>query len=72
MGVHIGAQKHANSFDHVFLGSSFLPQSITLMRNQHVCDVIIVMLQWKEPENWITFLKKERRLVIKMTKITKL
>ena len=45
MGVHIGAQKHANSFDHVFLSSSFLPQSITLMRNQHVCDVIIVMLQ---------------------------
>ena len=51
MGVHIGAQKHANCFDQVFLSSSFLPQSITLMRNQHDCDVLIIMLQWKEPEN---------------------
>ena len=31
------------------------------MRNQHDCDVIIVMLQWKEPENWMYFLKKERQ-----------
>jgi len=45
MGVHIGAQKHANCFDQVFLGSSFLPQLTTLMRNQHDCDIIIVMLQ---------------------------
>jgi len=51
MGVQIGAQKNANCFDQVFIGSSFLPQSTTLTRNQHVCDVIIVMLQWKEPEN---------------------
>jgi len=50
MEVHIGVQKHANCFDQVFLDSSFLPQSITL-RNQHLCDVIIVMLQWKEPKN---------------------
>jgi len=41
MEVHIGVQKHANCFDQVFLDSSFLPQSITL-RNQHLCDVIIV------------------------------
>jgi len=54
MEVHIGVQKHANCFDQVFLDSSFLPQSITL-RNQHLCDVIIVMLQWKEPKNWTTF-----------------
>ena len=49
MGVHIGAQKHANCFDQVFLGSSFLPQSATLMRNQHLCDVIIIAVQgvWK-------------------------
>jgi len=60
MGMHTGAQKHASCFDQV-LDSSFLPQSIPLMRNQHVCDVIIVMLQWKQPENWITFLKKVRR-----------
>jgi len=45
MEVHIDAQKHENCFDPVFLGLSFLPQSTTLMRNQHVCDVIIVMLQ---------------------------
>jgi len=45
MGVHIGVQKHANCFDQVFVGSSFLPQSITLMHNQHRCDVMIVMLQ---------------------------
>jgi len=25
--------------------STFIPQSITLMRNQHDCDIIIVMLQ---------------------------
>ena len=27
-----------------------------LMRNQYLCDVINVMLQmqWKEPENWIS------------------
>jgi len=61
MGMHIGTQKHANCFDQVFLGSSFLPQTTTLMRNQHDCDVIIVMLQWKEPENWMYFLKKERQ-----------
>jgi len=42
--VHIGAQKQANCSDQVFVGSSFLPQSTTLMRNQHFCDVIIVML----------------------------
>jgi len=30
MGVHIGVQKHANCFDQVFLGTSLLPQSITL------------------------------------------
>jgi len=49
MGVHIGAQKHANCFDQVFLGSSFLPQSATLMRNQHLCDVIIIAVKgvWK-------------------------
>jgi len=29
MGLHIGVQKHANCFDEVFLGTSFLPQSIT-------------------------------------------
>jgi len=29
MGIHIGIQKHANYFDQVFLGWSFLPQSIT-------------------------------------------
>jgi len=45
MGVHIGAQKHANCFDQVFLGSSFLPQSATLMRNQHLCDVIIIAVK---------------------------
>jgi len=47
MGVHIGAQKHTNCFDQVFLGSSFLPQSATttLMRNQHVCDVIIIAVK---------------------------
>jgi len=45
MGLHIGAQMHANCFNQVFLGSSLLPQSITSMRNQHICDVIIVMLQ---------------------------
>jgi len=43
--VHIGAQKHANYFDQVFLGSSFLPQSTTLMLNQHDGDVTIVMSQ---------------------------
>jgi len=43
MGVHIGAQKHANCFDQVFLGSSILSQSTSLMRNQHFFDVIIVM-----------------------------
>jgi len=32
MGVHIDAQKHANCFDQVFLSSSFLPQSITLIQ----------------------------------------
>jgi len=46
MGVHIGVHKHANCFDHIFLGTSFLPQSITL-RNQCLCGVMIVMLQWK-------------------------
>ena len=61
MGVHIGVQKHANCSDQVFLSSIFLPQSITLVRNQHDCDVIIVMLQWREPENRISFLKKERQ-----------
>ena len=60
MRVHIAQQKHANCF-HVFLGSSFLPQSTMLMRNQHDCDAMIIMLQWKEPENWISFLKKERQ-----------
>jgi len=45
MGLHIDAQKQANCFDQVFLSSSFLPQSITLMRNKHDCDVIIIMLQ---------------------------
>jgi len=55
MWVHIGTQKHANCFDQFFSGSSFLPQSTTLKRNQHLCDVIIVMLQWKEPENWKNF-----------------
>ena len=39
MGLHIGAHKHASCFDQVFLGSSFLPKSNTLMRNQHVCDL---------------------------------
>jgi len=43
MGVHIGAQKLANCFDQVFLSPSFLPQSITLMRNQHDCDVIVML-----------------------------
>ena len=60
MVVHIGAQKHANCFDEVFRGSSFLPQSTTL-RDLHDCDVIIVMLQWKESENWVSVLKKERQ-----------
>jgi len=55
MGVHTGVQKHANCFDQVFLGSSFLPQSTRLSRNQHLCDVMIVMLQRKEPKNWTTF-----------------
>jgi len=27
VGVHIGAQKHANCFGQVFSGSGFLPQS---------------------------------------------
>jgi len=45
MGVHIGAQKHANCFNQVFLGSSFLSQTTMFMRSQHVCDVIIVTLQ---------------------------
>jgi len=31
------------------------------MRNQDDYDVIIVMLQWKEPQNWIPFLKKEKQ-----------
>jgi len=44
-GAHWCTQKLANCFDQVFLSSSFLPQSITLMRNQPDCDVIIVMLQ---------------------------
>jgi len=30
MRVHIDAQKHANCFNQVFLGSSFLPQSTTV------------------------------------------
>jgi len=45
MGVDIGAQKHANCFKQAFLGSRFLRQSTTSMRNQHVCDAIIIMLQ---------------------------
>jgi len=45
MGVHIGAQKHTNCFDQAFFGSSFLPQSATLMRNQHHCDVIIIAVK---------------------------
>jgi len=39
--MHIGVQNHANCFDQVFLGSSFLPQSITLMRNQRLCDDLL-------------------------------
>jgi len=45
MGMHIGAQKHANCFNQIFLGLNFVQQSTTLMHNQHVCDVITVMLQ---------------------------
>ena len=44
MGVNIGVQKHANCLDQVFLGRSFLPQSITLMRNQHLCDVMVYVV----------------------------
>jgi len=49
MGAHIGPQKHTNCFDQVLLGSSFLPQSATLMRDQHLCDAIIIVVKgaWK-------------------------
>jgi len=32
------------------------------MRNQHVYEVIIIMMHWKEPENWVTFLKERETL----------
>ena len=49
--MHIDAQKHANCFDQVFLGSSFPPQSATLMRNQHRCVVIIIAVKGAEKLN---------------------
>ena len=32
----------------------------TLMIKEHLCDVIMVMLQWNETSNWITFLKRDK------------
>jgi len=59
MRVHIGVEKQENCLDQVFLGSSFLPQSITSMRNQHLCDVMIVTLQWKKPKPEQRFKERE-------------